>query len=284
MEGIMQIVNDFLSIDNMIWSYYLLAGLKVIVIIVIARVSISIFNRIIMNIFKLYPKFKMDENKSTTLTGILKSIVKYTVYLITIISVLNVLNIPTAPLLATAGLGGLAVGFGAQSLVKDVFTGFFILFEDQYGVGDFVTIGDMTGTIEDIGLRITKVREYNGALHIIPNGEVKIVTNHSRGDSLAIVDIGIAYEADAERAMAALRELSEGYYKNNMESIVQKPEVLGIIKFNESEVLIRTVVRTKPLMHWKTERELRKQILEVFKDQGIEIPYPRRVIINKEEA
>jgi small conductance mechanosensitive channel len=282
MERLMQTIKDFLNIDNIIWSYYLLVVLKVLLIIIVARVSISILNRIIMNIFKLYPRLKMDEKKSTTLAGILKSIVKYTVYIITIISVLNVFNIPTASLIATAGLGGLAIGFGAQSLVKDVFTGFFILFEDQYGVGDFVSIGGMTGTVEDIGLRITQIREYNGDLHIIPNGEVKTVTNHSRGDSLAIVDIGIAYEVDAERAMVVLRELTEGYYKNNMESIVQKPEVLGIIKFNESEVVIRTVVRTKPLMHWKIERELRKQILEIFKDKGIEIPYPRRVIINKE--
>ena len=283
MERLTQSIQNFMNVDNTILSYYIMTAVKVVIVIVIGRISISILNRIIMNFFKLYPKFKMDEKKSTTLSGILKSMVKYTVYIIMIISALNVLNIPTAPLLATAGLGGLAVGFGAQSLVKDVFSGFFILFEDQYGVGDFVTIGDMSGSIEDIGLRITKIREYNGDLHIIPNGEVKTVTNHSRGDSLAIIDIGISYEADTERVMAVLRELAEGYYNNNQESIVQKPEVLGIIKFNESEVVIRTVVRTKPLMHWKTERELRKYILEAFKDQGIEIPYPRRVIINKEK-
>lgn len=284
MESIIQSVQDFMGIDNMVLGYYILSALKVVVVIVIGRISISIFNRIIMNFFKLYPRFKMDEKKSITLAGILKSVVKYTVYTIIVISVLNVLNIPTAPLLATAGLGGLAVGFGAQSLVKDVFTGFLILFEDQYGVGDFITIGSMTGTVEDMGLRITKIRAFSGDLYIIPNGEVKTVTNHSRGSSLAIIDIGIAYEADADRAMTVLNKITEEYYKNNQESIVKNPEVLGIIKFNESEVVIRTIAETRSLMHWKVERELRKYMLEAFKDNSIEIPYPKRVIIKKEEV
>jgi small conductance mechanosensitive channel len=273
-----------MGIDSGMLSYYIITAIKVAAVIVIGRISISIINRIINNFFKLYPKLKMDEKKSTTLAGILKSIVKYTVYIIMVISALNVLNIPTAPLLATAGLGGLAVGFGAQSLVKDIFTGFFILFEDQYGVGDYVTIGNMTGTIEDIGLRITKIRAFNGDLHIIPNGEVKTVTNHSRGNSLAMIDIGIAYEADAGRAISVLKNTTEGYYNNNPESIIEKPEVLGIIKLNESEVVIRTIVKTKPLQHWETERALRKLILEAFKEQEIEIPYQKRIIIKKEDA
>ena len=273
-------MENLIGINNGVSSYYMLIAVKIVLIIVIGRIFISIFNRVIMNLFKLYPKFKIDEKKSTTLAGILKSIVKYTVYAIMIISVLNVLSIPTAPLLATAGFGGLAVGFGAQSLVKDVFTGFFILFEDQYGVGDLITIGNMNGTVEEIGLRITKIREYNGDIHIIPNGEVKTVTNHSRGDSLAIIDIGIAYEADVEKAMTVLIETAERYHKDNPEEIVEKPAVMGIIKFNESEAVIRTVVRTKPLMHWKVEREMRKNMLKAFKEQGIGIPYPKRVIIN----
>lgn len=281
MVSAVQMVKSLLNIDGVMLSYYIIMAIKVVVIMVIGKVSISIINRIITNFFKLYPKFKMDEKKSTTLAGILKSIVKYTVYIIIAISALNVLNIPTAPLLATAGLGGLAVGFGAQSLVKDVFTGFFILFEDQYGVGDYVTIGTMTGTVEDIGLRISKIKSFNGDLHIIPNGEVKIVTNHSRGNSLAIIDIGVSYEADAEEAISVLEELTEGYYKSKPEGILQKPEVLGIVKLNESDVIIRTIVQTKPLSHWEIERDMRKLILEAFKEQKIEIPYPKKIIINK---
>lgn len=284
MQGTLQKLQSLMDIDSAMLSYYIMTAIKVVMVIVIGRISISIINRIIENFFKLYPKLKKDEKKSVTLSGILKSIVKYTVYIIMVISALNVLGIPTAPLLATAGLGGLAIGFGAQSLVKDVFTGFFILFEDQYGVGDYVTIGSMTGTVEDIGLRITKIRAFNGDVHIIPNGEVKTVTNHSRGNSLAIIDIGIAYEADAGRAISILKELMEGYYNNNRESMEEKPEVLGIIRLSESEVVIRTTVQTKPLLHWETERNLRKLVLEAFKEQKIEIPYQKRIIIKREDA
>lgn len=284
MENVVQKLQGQINIDSMMLSNYIIVAIKIAVIIIVGRISISIINRIIMNFFKLYPKLKMDEKKSTTLAGILKSIIKYTVYIIIAISVLNVLNIPTAPLLATAGLGGLAVGFGAQSLVKDVFTGFFILFEDQYGVGDYVTIGSMTGTVEDIGLRITKIRSFNGDLHIVPNGEVNTVTNHSRGNSLAIIDIGISYESDVVKAKAVLEELTEKYYRSKPDGVLQKPEVLGIVKFNESDMVIRTIVKTKPLSHWKIERDLRQLILEAYKQQSIEIPYKKRIIINKAEA
>ncbi|HYF82247.1 MAG TPA: mechanosensitive ion channel family protein [Clostridia bacterium] len=284
MESIINEIKAFMDIDSMMLSYYTMMVIKAVIVIIIGRISISVFNRIIINFFKLYPKFKVDEKKSTTLAGILKSIVKYTVYIIMAISVLNVFDIPTAPLLATAGLGGLAVGFGAQSLVKDVFTGFFILFEDQYGVGDYVTIGSMTGTVEDIGLRITKIRAFNGDLHIIPNGEVKTVTNHSRGNSLAIIDIGVSYTADVQKAIDVLKDLSEGYYKSRPEGILKQPEVLGIVKLNETEVVIRTIVETKPLLHWEMERSLRKLILDAFKEENIEIPYPKKFIIDKKEV
>jgi len=283
MDIIMERIGKLTGMGGMISGYYAIMAVKAIAIIVISRMAISIINRLITNFFKLYPRLRKDENKSDTLAGILKSLVKYTIYIIMVISVMNVFNIPTAPLLATAGLGGIAIGFGAQSLVKDVFTGFFILFEDQYGVGDYVTIGNMTGTVEDIGLRITKIRAFNGDIHIIPNGEIKTVTNHSKCDSLAIVEVAIAYEEDAGKAMAILREVMEEYYKNNQETLVEAPSVLGITRFDESGVVIRATVKTKPLMNWKTERELRGKVLEVFKERGIEIPYPKRVIIAKAE-
>jgi small conductance mechanosensitive channel len=223
----------------------------------------------------------MDEKKTGTLVGILKSVIKYVVYIIMSISILDTLNIPTQPILATAGLGSIAIGFGAQSLVRDVFNGFFILFEDQYAVGDYVTINGVTGTVEDIGLRITRIRSFNGELHIIPNGEIKAVTNSSRGNSLAIVDVGVAYESDQEKALGVLTTIASLYFEDNKDKAAEKPEVLGIIKLGESDVIIRTIIKTQPLMHWKVERELRMLILDAFKKEKIEIPYPKRVMIEK---
>lgn len=260
---------------------YFKIGAKVLFIIIFWRLIISVINKFIHNFFKLSPKLKMDEKKLNTLIGLTKSLVKYTIYIIMLISILNVLNIPTESILAAAGLGGLAIGFGAQNLVKDVISGFFILFEDQYGVGDYVTVDAAKGTVEDMGLRITKIRAFNGDLHIIPNGDIKTVVNHSRGNSLAIIDMGIAYETDIDKAMEILEKIGNEYYENNKSTVVEQPEVLGIMNFGDSNLTLRMIARTAPLKHWTVERELRKNVLEAFEKGGIERPYPKRVYINK---
>jgi moderate conductance mechanosensitive channel len=274
-------MSQYFQIDIALLYYYVSIAIKVIVIFVLSKLVIVILNRVVIKVFKHYPRFRIDEKKSGTLAGILNSIIKYVVYIIMGISILDTLNITTQPILATAGLGGIAIGFGAQSLVRDVFTGFFILFEDQYGVGDYVTIKGVTGTVEELGLRITRIRSFNGELHIIPNGEIKEVTNASRGNSLAIIDIGITYESDQERALGILTEVSSTYFENNKDKAIEMPIVLGIIRLEEYGLILRTIVKTIPLMHWDVERELRKRILDAFKKEKIEIPYPKRVIVEK---
>jgi small conductance mechanosensitive channel len=274
-------ISQYFQIDISLLYYYVSIAIKVIVIFVLAKLTIVILDRVVIKVFKLYPRFKLEEKKSETLAGILKSVIKYAVYIIMGISVLDTLNIPTQPILATAGLGGIAIGFGAQSLVRDVFTGFFILFEDQYGVGDYVTINGVTGTVEELGLRITRIRSFNGELHIIPNGEIKAVTNASRGNSLAIIDVGITYESDQEKALGILTEVASAYYENNKDKAAETPSVLGIIRLEEYGVIVRTIVKTHPLMHWNVERELRKLMLDAFKKEKIEIPYPKRVMVEK---
>jgi len=276
-------ISEYFQIDSTMLYYYAALAIKIVFIFVLSKIVIVVLNRVIVNVFRLYPKFKMDEKKSGTLVGILRSVVKYAVYIIMGISILDTLNIPTQPILATAGLGSLAIGFGAQSLVRDVFNGFFILFEDQYAVGDYITINGVTGTVEDIGLRITRIRSFNGELYIIPNGEVKAVINASRGNSLAIVDVGVAYENDQEKALGILTDTATLYFEKNKDKVAEKPEVLGIIRLGESDVVIRTIIKTQPLMHWKVEREMRMLILEVFKKEKIEIPYPKRVMLEKKQ-
>ncbi|MEA4962687.1 mechanosensitive ion channel family protein [Lutispora sp.] len=265
------------------FNVYLSAALKILFIIIFWRIINAVLNKVINNFFKLSPRLRMDEKKSNTLSGLMKSIIRYTIYIIMAISVLNVLNIPTQSILAAAGLGGLALGFGAQNLVKDVISGFFILFEDQYAVGDYVSIGPATGNVEDIGLRITKIRAFNGDLHIIPNGEIKTVINHSRGNSLAIIDISIAYEADADKAISILKDIGSSFYENNRDRVIEPPEVLGIISFGESDAKIRMIMKTASLKHWSVEREMRKIVKEAFRKENIEVPYPRRVYISRSD-
>lgn len=279
MSEMMKNLADTLKLDTEVLYYYGGVALKIIVIFVLARFSIFILNKLIVRIFKLYPRFKMDEKKTETLAGILKSVIKYVVYIIMGISVLEALKIPTQPILATAGLGGVAIGFGAQSLVKDVFTGFLILFEDQYGVGDYVTINGVTGTVEDMGLRITRIRSFKGERHIIPNGEIKAVTNLSRGNSLAVIDVSITYESDREKAIYVLSAVASQYFEKNKDKVADSPEVQGIIKLGEADVVIRTILPTFPLMHWKVEREMRLLVLEAFQEEHIEIPHARRVLL-----
>lgn len=279
MENVFNKIAVYLHIDTTLLYHYLGLIGKIVFIFIISKLAITLLNKVISNVFRLYPRFKMEERKSNTLIGILKSVTKYLIYIIMGISILETLNVPTQPILATAGLGGIAIGFGAQSLVRDVFTGFLILFEDQYSVGDYVTISGVTGTVEDLGLRITRIRSFNGELHIIPNGEIKAVTNVSRGNSLAIIDISVAYESNHERTVEILSALASDYYEKNKDKVKEKPEVLGIIRLGESDVSIRTIVKTEPLMHWKVERELRLQILEAFKKEKIEIPYPKLVLV-----
>lgn len=283
MNDIIKNIADILKWDTDLVYHYGGIALKLIIIFILARVSIFILNKVIVRVFRLYPRFKMDEKKSGTLSGILKSVIKYVVYIIMGISVLETLNIPTQPILATAGLGGVAIGFGAQSLVKDVFTGFLILFEDQYAVGDYVTINGVTGTVEDMGLRITSIRSFKGELHIIPNGEIRVVTNLSRGNSLAVVDVSIAYESDREKAIYVLSGVAAAYFEKNKDKVAESPEVQGIIKLGESDVVVRTILRTFPLMHWRVEREMRLLVLEAFREENIEIPYAKRVLLEKRE-
>jgi len=268
-------------------QYIKFAGIliKIVFVLIIARIVIKLGNALISNFFKRRQetRFSMDEKKANTINALSKSILKYLVYFIAVLIILPEFGIRTESIIATAGIGGLALGFGAQSLVKDVISGFFILFEDQYAVGDFVAIDEITGTVEEIGLRITKIRGFKGDLNIIPNGQIEKVTNYTRGNALATVDVNIAYKSDIEKAVQVMQDAAEKYASQN-EDIVEPPNVLGVVNFASNGINIRLVARTLPMKHWGVERELRWEIKKAFDREGIEIVDDRKILIESMEG
>lgn len=252
---------------------------KIIIILIAVKIVSYLISKIVDKFLKNRAELKFFTNnkRATTIGGILKNIIKYTLYFIGIIMILDVFNVNTTSIIATAGIGGLAIGFGAQSLVKDVITGFFILAEDQYAVGDYVKIDSYEGIVEEIGLRVTKLRDFSGDLHIIPNGMIQIVTNKSRGAMRALVKVSIAYEEDVDNAISVFKKVCEEI-KNSNKDIVEGPDIIGVSDMDNVGVVITIVAKTKPMSQWAVEREIRKKALEALKKENIKIPYPKVIV------
>lgn len=255
---------------------------KIAIIFLFVRIAIRIFNTIVNRTMEKRNKliFGIDDKKAKTLAAILKNLGKYVFYFIGLVPALELFGIKTTSILATAGIGGLAIGFGAQSLVKDVITGFFILFEDQFSVGDYVKVDGYEGIVEEMGLRVTKIRGFSGELYIIPNSNIQIVTNSTKGAMRALVEVSISYEEDIDKAIKVLEEISMKL-KDREDSIVEGPTVLGVSNLGEHEIVLAVVAKTKPMEQWRIERLLRKEIKEAFDSKNIEIPYPKMVIIEE---
>jgi moderate conductance mechanosensitive channel len=218
---------------------------------------------------------RLREQRAHTLGGLLGNFALIVVVGITILTVLS-LFMEIGPLLASVGVLGLAISFGAQSLVKDVITGTFMLLEGQFGIGDVVRVSDVSGMVEKITLRTTILRDLHGAVHIIPNGEITRVSNMTKTFSQAVLDVGVAYREDVDRVIAVLRDVG-GDFHNDAEwraLLVEEPQVLGVNEFGDSAVIIRMVAKTLPLKQWEVARELRRRIKKRFDADGIEIPFP----------
>jgi|AGTN01.2.fsa_nt_gi Small-conductance mechanosensitive channel len=220
--------------------------------------------------------------KAGTIETVAGSVAKYLVWFLAVAAILGILGLTSAvgSLLATAGIGGIAIAFGAQGLVKDITTGFFILMEDQFAVGEYVDIEGEKGTVEAITIRTTRIKRFTGEVTTIPNGSIAKVTNYSRGDHLAVIDIAIPCDADIEKASAIMRDTGLDY-KNNHDNILEEPHVLGVEQFGDSNITLRMIIRVKPLTHWETERALRRSVREALDSAGLKQPYPRRVVINE---
>lgn len=261
------------------WIDIGMLALKVFFIILLSIIVVKIGKSVISRAFKVRLKgaLRYTERRETTLVKLLQNTLSYVVYFAAILAILSAFTINVTGILAGAGVLGLAVGFGAQSLVKDIISGFFIIFEDQFSVGDYVQIGLTVGTVEEIGLRTTKISAYGGEVHIIPNGNISEVVNYSINNSLAIVDIRLGYETDIAKTEKLLEEylanLSVGY-----EALISQPIIVGVQDLGASEIIMRITAETQPVMQYAIARQLRRD-LKVFLDQnGIEIPYPKMVM------
>ncbi|MFC0273073.1 mechanosensitive ion channel family protein [Metabacillus herbersteinensis] len=258
--------------------------LKIFFIILISGLFIRIGKVAIKNIFLFRTKspLNVSERRENTLSKLLENVLTYVIFFIAIIMTLETLTIEIGALLAGAGILGLAIGFGAQSLVKDIITGFFIIFEDQFSVGDYIKVGSFEGYVEEIGLRTTKIKNWTGELHILPNGSIVEVTNFSIHNSIAVVDISVAYEGNIPEIERVIRELllelPEKY-----EDIVLPPELLGVQNLAASEVVLRVVCEVEPMRHVHISRMIRKEVKIRLDEHGIEIPYPRIVMFNRKE-
>ncbi|MBF0501785.1 MAG: mechanosensitive ion channel family protein [Candidatus Riflebacteria bacterium] len=226
-----------------------------------------------------------NEKRASTLVQILNTTIRVVTSCIAGIMILREMGMDITPLLTGAGIVGVAVGFGSQSLVKDFFAGFFILVENQFRVGDVIEIGHKSGVVEKINLKTTVLRGTDGSVHIIPNGEINSVRNMTYAWSRAVLDIGIAYDADVDKALSLMQKIGDELAGSAAlrDHIIERPEVLGVESLGDSAVTLRMLVKTRPLSQWNVARAFRKKILEVFARENIEIPFPHHVVTVKSD-
>ena len=286
-------VNHALTHSHTLWSAAERLGkttvspiLSILVIVAIAMLVLRGVRTVIRSTIKrLVERSEQPSRELTlkinTLSSVVESGGRLIVLVVAGMMILSNLGINIAPLLASAGVVGIAIGLGAQSLIKDFIGGFLVLFEDQFGVGDVITINGYTGTVEHISLRRTGIRGTNGSFTIVPNGDVRTVQNLTKDWSRAVVDVDISHDDDVDQAVAVLTELMAGI-ENDPElgsAIIAPAEILGMQSIGPYQVTLRVMVKTRPMEQWRVQRELLRRIKQRLYSSGATIPYPRSVTL-----
>jgi small conductance mechanosensitive channel len=250
-----------LAQDEIMWQSAALMLVRILLIWLFSRVLLIIINRIIDRAVSGRSRLKFRSRRVQTVGRLLKNTAGYAVNFIAILLILGEFNINLAPLLAGAGVLGLAVGFGAQSLIKDIISGFFIILEDQFSVGDVIETGKYKGTVEMIGLRATRIRSWTGEVHVIPNGSINDVTNFSINNALAVIDIPVASTDSAEWAEETIRQVLRRIENPNL---VREPELLGIQTIGASDLIFRIVAECRPNTQAEVTRLLNMELKKAF--------------------
>ena len=271
-------------LDASFWSTFGIGLGKVALIIGLAVVVLALARRLkarwVRSVQEL-PTLDKKRQRVLTVADLMGSITKYAVWTVTVILVIGELGINIAPLLAGAGIAGLAIGFGAQTLVRDIISGFFLLFDDTIGIGDRISFGGETGTVEYLGLRLIKVRKFDGELVMIPAGELRTFGNHSIGYSRVIVNVSLSYDQDINHSLEALNSVAQQWAK--MEEISEilvddEPQVQGVVDLSERGPTVRVVAQVQPGEQFQAERLLRLLIKQRFDQLGIEMQVPRSTV------
>ena len=279
--------NDLLSRLAQHGGYYLWDILVICFILLAAKGILRVVSALTKRAMGLekYHRTVQQGKRVDTMMTLLRSVARYGIYFVAFLMILQQLGWGKAMenLLVTAGIGSLAIGFGAQNLVRDVVTGFFMMFENQFSVGDYIKTGDAEGTVEATAMRVTYLRSLQGDQIIIPNGSIERVVNYSRGSCTSSVTISTAYEADTRQVIWIIKEAMKDYAREHSDLIVEPPVVLGITDFGASSVDIGILCKAKPLKQWEVERGIRLAVKEQFDRLGVEFPYPHIVTMPYEK-
>jgi small-conductance mechanosensitive channel len=268
-----------------LWEHVIDASIEIVLILLASWIAVRLGKKFIKKVFliRMRSPLSHSERRQRTISRLLQSVISYVVYFSAIIGILSSLNIKVAGLLAGAGIVGLAIGFGAQSLVKDVITGFFIIFEDQFGVGDYIKINAAEGTVVEIGLRTTKINGATGEQFIIPNGAIGEVVNYSVNNSKIFIDLQMATDADFEKAEGVINKYLETLPKMHKE-LIAAPVFLGVQNVKGTEVTIRIAAETLPQQQYGVARIIRRDITKLFEENNIPMAYPKMMFYGKDEG
>ncbi len=255
------------------------SGLRVALIIILALIATKIAAMVSNRIFKPFTKIQNGpeiEKRARTLSSLIRYILHISILGVSVVMVLGEFGIDIGPIIAAAGVVGLAIGFGAQHLVQDIISGFFILMDDQIRVGDVVNIGGQGGLVERVNLRMTVLRDLSGSVHFIRNGQINIVTNMTKDFSYYVLEIGIAYRENVDDVIEVVKKIDEELRADSEygSQILEPIEILGLDKFADSAIIIKARIKTVPIKQWWVGREFNRRMKIKFDELGIEIPFP----------
>jgi len=265
------------------FDWFSTSGLRVLLIAAVTLVLLTLLKRGMVRLRSMYEgalPSQAQTQRAYTLTHIVRDVARIAIVVVGTMMILSEIGVDLKPMLAAAGLGGLAIGFGAQSLVKDLISGFFILLENSVRVGDVIEVAGVSGIVEEIELRTIKLRDLSGNVHVVPNGVIDKVKNMTKDYSYYVFNIGVAYREDVDEVMGVLQEIAADLRRDPgfADDILAPLDMLGVDQFADSAVVIKCRVKTQPIKQWRVGREMNRRIKNTFDAKGIEIPFPHQTI------